>query len=111
MTTVFPMVPARLEVANNNFDVPGRALIALTGMSIRRTPVETGWTFHVLEGHGWKLVSGAITISPFTAIAMVLLPARTAAVTLTALWPEKPQLQGGPVINGTDTIGRRVPKS
>jgi len=105
------MVPARLEVANNNFDVPGRALIALTGMSIRHTPVETGWTAPVLEGHGWKLVSGAITISPFAAIAMVLLPARTAAVTLTALGPGVVQPQGGPVTNGTDTIGRRVSKS
>src|SRR5712692_9338248 len=85
--TLFPMLPARPGVANNNFDVPGRTLIALTGMSICWTPLETDLIEPELEGHDLKLASGAITISPFAAIAMALPPARTAAFTLTALGP------------------------
>jgi len=41
VTMLFPLLPARLGVAINNFGVPGSTAIALTGRLISRTPVET----------------------------------------------------------------------
>src|SRR5437016_3298293 len=80
VTTLFPRAPAEPGVANNSFEVPGNAVIAFTGRSMRCTPGPTPCKFEGYFGHGCRLASGTKKICPPVENAIVPAPARTAAV-------------------------------
>src|SRR5438128_6837816 len=78
VTTLFPIFPAELGIAISSLFVPGCAIIALTGKSIRLIPAAT--LTRVGEGCGDKgrLSRGTSVISALTARAIRSEPARTA---------------------------------